>query len=164
MTRWDCDVKLWKGVPCSFPAFHGWPSSSSVHHDNRDIVSSSTASTRYSWCHACYNWIPDNTRHHDCSAPGGITDRTAPASENCEESDSLDIPKDWVDSGEDESTPKPRAYVLVPDEDSDFLRCSLCNDRMRLDFLHDIEQWVFMDCVEHDGTILHEICRDVVYN
>lgn len=152
MTRWDCDVRLWRGVPCTFPAFHDWPPSLSFNDDKDDLVLSSTASLRYVWCPACYTWIPENARHHACTAPSPAP-APAPATEDSGH---------WEDS-EEESAPKASVYVVATEENDDNHMCALCTQRMRLQFIQDIEQWVFMDCVEHEGLTIHEFCRDAVY-
>jgi hypothetical protein len=59
--------------------------------------------------------------------------------------------------------PKQRVCVVATDENSGNHMCNLCQQRMHLEYIdNDDEDWVFMDCVEHDGSIVHELCRDVV--
>lgn len=178
MTRWDCDVKLWRDVPCSFPAFHGWPLSS------LDIVQSSTASVRYICCGACYEWVPECSRYHNClSKPAPRTKpshahlisdtdviaATAAASATLTtDSTANDTTIDYdntpfsEDLGLEENT-KQSVYVVVTDDNEDAHICGICSQRMRLEFVQDIEEWVFMDCVEHDRVPVHELCRDCVY-
>lgn len=143
MTRWDCDVKLWRGVPCSFPAFHGWPFSSFD-----DIVLSSTSSLRYTCCGTCYAWVPESSRYHACSLM-----RIPPR----------EMPVDDSSSPEEDDADKQDVYVICTEENSESHMCTLCTDRMHLQFLQDIEEWVFMDCVEHEGIPIHKLCRDCVY-
>lgn len=150
MTRWDCDVKLWRGVPCSFPAFYGWPA------PVLDVVRASTASLRYICCPTCYQWIPESWRFHAClSTPELEADANndAHSYHSSASADNSDL----------NEKPNRSVYVKMTDENSDDLKCSLCFDRMRMDFLHDIEEWVFADCVEHEGVVIHEFCRDAVY-
>ena len=134
MTRWDCDVKIWRGVPCSFPAFHGWPVS---RFRDDDIVLSSTASLRFISCSVCYNWIPESSRYHNCQVIHPPKKQEA---------------KIVVTEGS--------VYVVAKDE---YKKCYLCNDRVLLQFLPDIEEWVYMDCVEHEGVPVHKVCRDIAY-
>ncbi len=169
MTRWDCDVKLWRGVPCSFPAFHGWPA------PMFDIVLSSTASLRYTCCPSCLRWVPETPWYHDCmkhvvsvpttttttttrSVAAAITARTKTAElvniDTCGSTLSND--------SESEDGPRSPVYVISTEENYKNNRCNLCQDLFRLQFLHDIEDWVFMDCVEHEGSLVHECCRDIV--
>lgn len=153
MTRWDCDVRLWRGVPCSFPAFHGWTFS---RFREDDIVLSSTASVRYTVCSACYKWVPEFSRYHECTVthvPRPQESRVATA----------DVFASVASEEEDDDVEGQLVYVVATDENSESRRCSLCHDLMRLQFVHDIEEWVFMDCVEHDGVVLHKFCRDVAY-
>ena len=142
MTRWDCDVKLWRGVPYSFPAFHDWPVSAF------DIVLSSTASLRYICCRTCFQWVPESSICHACTL---IPDTTLePGDVAVAEKDS-------------DAEPPQSCYVVSTEDNSESQICGLCNDRMRLNFLQDTEEWVFMDCVEHDGIPVHESCRNIVY-
>ena len=141
MTRWDCDVKLWRGVPYSFPAFHGWPVS------GFDIVLSSTASLRYICCRACFKWVPESSLYHACTLISGTTLEPG------------DVAVAEEDSDEE---PRQSSYVISTEENSESHNCGLCKDRMRLEFFQDVEEWVFMDCVERDGIIMHEFCRNTV--
>ena len=151
MTRWDCDVRLWRGVPCSFPAFHGWPVSAF------DVVQSSTASLRYVCCGVCYQWVPEFTRNHSCllSRPGraDLIRTTATDNETATDDDSSSL----------DEKPRPRVYVVSTEENYETSLCGVCHDRMRLQFLHDVEEWVFMDCVEHEGVPIHRLCHDCAY-
>ena len=170
MTRWDCDVKLWRDVPCSFPAFHGWPLSS------LDIVQSSTASVRYICCGACYEWVPTCSRYHNCLSKRShahlISDTDVTAATAATSAASAALTTDSTidydnnpfskDLGVEENT-KQSVYVVVTDDNEDADICSICSQRMRLEFIQDIEEWVFMDCVERDGVPVHELCRDCVY-
>lgn len=150
MTRWDCDVKLWRGVPCSFPAFCGWPVS------DFDIVLSSTASLRYISCRSCHKWIPESSSYHACSLPMG-PDPEAPRRPLEPAADVAFLPPD------DEKCERKRVYVISTEQNSDSHMCSLCTDRMHLQYLHDVEEWAFMDCVEHEGLPIHAFCHDAVY-
>lgn len=150
MTRWDCDVKLWRGVPCSFPAFHGW-TVSAFRYGN--VVLSSTATVRYVWCGAC-KWVPYCSRGHECTVtpvPQRQEFKIATAS------DSASVPEEVASMEE-------CMYVIATEKFSDIYTCSLCTQRMRLEFLQEIEEWVYMDCVEHEGVPIHKLCRDCVYN
>lgn len=157
MTRWDCDVKLWRGVPCSFPAFYGWPFS------DFDIVLSSTASLRYVSCRLCHKWIPESSRYHACSQPMR-PDPEAPRRPLEAAADVVFLPPD-DEEGRDDETPgeEKRVYVISTEQNSDSHMCSLCTDRMHLQYLHDIEEWVFMDCVEHEGLPIHAFCHEAVF-
>ncbi|CAM9555371.1 unnamed protein product [Ectocarpus sp. 8 AP-2014] len=126
MTRWDCDVRLWRGVPCSFPRFYGWPVSPFRNDDL--VLSSNTCSLRYVWCGVCYKWFPELSRYHAC-----VT----------EESD----------------TEEQSVYVVATEDNEHLSRCNLCTDRMRMDFRQDINEWVYMDCVEHEGVLVHKLCK-----
>lgn len=145
MTRWDCDVKIWRGVPCSFPAFHGWPVS---RFRNDDIVSSSTASLRYICCSVCYNWVPESSRYHKCRVI------------HSPKQDDSKIPVTEFESVQKEGPVQDCVYVVAKDE---YNKCYLCNDRVLLQFLPGIEEWVYMDCVEHEGVPVHSFCRDIAY-
>lgn len=59
--------------------------------------------------------------------------------------------------------PTPLIYVIATDENTECMICGLCKDRMRLEYLHDIEEWVYMDCVEHEGIPVHEDCRNTAF-
>jgi len=144
MTRWDCDVKLWRGVPASFPAFHGWPVL-----DTRNTVLSSTASVRYICCHACHKWVSQSSPDHLCTPGEGLVLTNAAVSET------VTCP---------EPEPDRRVYVISTEDNSETQSCSICKDRMHLDFIHDIEEWVFMDCVYHNGRIVHEFCRNTAFS
>ncbi|CAN0247721.1 unnamed protein product [Ectocarpus sp. 6 AP-2014] len=139
MTRWDCDVRLWRGVPCSFPKFYGWPVSS---FRNDDLVLSSTCSLRYVWCGVCYKWFPELSRYHACATT------QAPHHQQS-------------DVTEESDTEEQSAYVVATEDNEHLSRCNLCTDRMRMNFRQDIEEWVYMDCVEHEGVLVHKLCRDV---
>ncbi|CAN0557056.1 unnamed protein product, partial [Ectocarpus sp. 12 AP-2014] len=54
-------------------------------------------------------------------------------------------------------------YVVCSDDAPYTYHCHLCKDRIHLKYRHEIEEWVYRDCVEHDGEILHKTCRDVVF-
>lgn len=142
MTRWDCDVKLWRDVPHSFPAFHGWPVS------GFDIVLSSTSSLRYICCRACFKWVPESSIYHACTLIPGTILETGEVTVADEDSD---------------EEPRQSSYVVSTEDNSESQTCSLCKCRMRLEFLQDAEEWVFMDCVEHEGIPVHEFCRDTAY-
>lgn len=155
MTRWDCDVKIRRGVPCSFPSFHGWRPERSPHTVFTafdDVVASSTAATRYIWCRACHQWVPEPSQFHACMA---ATPPTASAADSHFES--------GFASADDKAPPKPSVYVISTEENSESYACHVCTDRMRLEFLPDIDEWIFMDCVAHEGVVIHELCRDCVY-
>ena len=126
MTRWDCDVKLWRRLPCSFPAFHGWPVS------GFDIVLSSTVSLRYICCRACYRWVSESPLYHTCTSPLklGLSD--------------FAVAEEDMDEG-----PRQGVYVVSTEENSENQICGMYKTRMRLEYFHDIEEWVFMDCVEY---------------
>lgn len=166
MTRWDCDVKLWRGVPCSFPAFHGWPA------PMFDIVLSSTASLRYVACPSCLKWVPETPWYHDCTrhvvpVPTTTVTTVAAVAAVAETNDTnIDTCDSTLSDDDPESEDRPRSpvYVISTEENYDKIRCDLCQDRFHLQFLHDIEDWVFMDCVEHEGSLVHECCRDIVYD
>ena len=153
MTRWDCDVKLRRGIPSSFPAFHGWPPSrflcdQSMAADN--LVLSSTASARFTCCPACYQWVPENSPHHVC-APTPTRCISAEPAEPAE-------PAGPEDSEDPEEEPE-RVYVVSTEDNSESQRCNLCTERMSMEFFQDIEEWVFMGCVEHEGVPVHKLCR-----
>lgn len=143
MTRWDCDVRLWRGVPCSFPAFHGWPLSPFL---NDDIVLSSTSSLRYVWCGGCYKWFPESSRYHRCVQ--GLHQQSS--GENA--SDSACVSED--------GTEEQPVYVIVTEENEAYSSCHVCTERFRMNFCQDVEAWVYMDCVEHEGVPVHKLCRD----
>lgn len=161
MTRWDCDVRLWRGVPCSFPALHGWPVSAF------DVVQSSTASLRYICCGACYQWVPEFTRNHSCLLSKPIHVDLIRATDNKTATDTTDATDNETATDDDNSSldekPRPSVYVVSTEENFETSFCGICHDRMRLQFLHDVEEWVFMDCVEHDGVPIHKFCHDCVH-
>lgn len=142
MTRWDCDVKLWRGVPCSFPAFHGWPCNRAP-----DVVSSSTATIRYVWCGSCLRWVPAHPRYH-CCVPEPTATNPRPSADR----------KNSVPGGT-----RRADYVVSTEDNSQNHSCGVCASQMRVEFRHDIEEWVFVDCVEHEGLPIHKLCRDCVY-
>ena len=154
MTRWDCDVKLWRGVPCSFPFFYGWPVSRFLCDD--DIVLSSTATLRYICCRVCYKWVPESSPYHVCTT---IPVPRRQESKIAISSDFNSIPEEEEDTTVDEKC----VYVVSTEENSESHLCGVCTDRMHLEFLHEIEEWAFMDCVEHEGFPMHKLCRDCVY-
>lgn len=143
MTRWDCDVKLWRGVPASFPAFHGWPVLGT-----RDNVLSSTASVRYICCHACNKWVPQSSPGHVCTPGQGLVSTNAAFPET---------------GASPKPAPNQKTYVISTEENFETQVCSICTNRMHLEFIHDIEEWVFMDCVQHKGGVVHEFCRNTAF-
>ena len=156
MTRWDCDVKLRRGIPSSFPAFHGWPPSrflcdQPVAVDN--LVLSSTASARFTCCRACFQWVPENSPHHACAPTPTRHNLAEPPAEPPAET-----PADWEDAEDSEEEPE-RVYVVSTENNSKNQRCHLCTERMSMEFLQDIEEWVFVGCVEHEGVPVHKLCR-----
>ena len=142
MTRWDCDVRLWRGVPCSFPKFHGWPVS--PFRDD-DLVLSSTCSLRYVWCGGCSNWLPELSRYHAC----GLRQARHHA-------------EDAEDAEDVEDAEREPVYVVATEDNEHLSRCNLCKDRLRLEYMQDIEEWVYADCIEHEGVLVHKLCRDVL--
>lgn len=164
MTRWGCKVSLSEGVPCSPPELLGWPERRSVA-GCPDIVLYSTAATRYICCHACHEWFPDTCHVHKCPPPTIVETREEYCVGDCDydyiyssDSDS----KSKCASVSDE-TSEDRVYVISTDENYETLVCNVCNERMRLEYIQDIEGWVFMDCVERGGVPIHELCRDCAY-
>jgi len=65
------------------------------------------------------------------------------------------------DNEDNEDIEDQPVYVVATEDDEHGSKCKLCTDRMGLEFLQDIEEWVYMDCVEHEGVPVHKFCRDV---
>lgn len=63
----------------------------------------------------------------------------------------------------DDDDDRQPVYVVSTDDNDHIDSCCICHDRIRLDFLHDTEEWVFVDCVEHEGVPVHKTCYDCVY-
>lgn len=168
MTRWDCDVRLWRGVPCSFPAFHGWPVSTF------DIVQSSTASTRYVSCGECSTYCRSSSRCHTCfgTPPPKPEQCDAHLTRDIGQTDTADVTgsvdsdnataSGISDDDDDDDDRQPVFFVVSTGDNGHIYTCYICHDRMRLDFLPDAEEWVFMDCVEHEGVPVHKDCYDCV--
>lgn len=152
MTRWDCDVKLWRGVPCHPPAFYGWPSrlegsgSGSGSDKHNDLVRSSTSCARYVCCPTCHQWVLYQARCRKCGVSAEPKEPKPP-----KKTEELEERRESSDT-----------YVIATDENSTSHVCWLCTDRMHLEYLHDIEEWIFKDCVEHEGEVVHAFCRNCI--
>ncbi|CAM9098951.1 unnamed protein product [Sphacelaria rigidula] len=147
-----CQAVERRTVPCSLPTFHGWPVS------KFDIVLSSTAHLRYICCPVCCKWIPESSLYHTCQIKADDVAETAAARSDGKPADFAIGEEDIVEQ------PRQRACVVATDENLGNHMCNLCQQRMRLEYIdNDDEDWVFMDRVEHEGRIVHELCRDVVF-
>lgn len=85
--------------------------------------------------------------------------------EDPEDSEDPEDPEDTEDTEdtEDPEDPEQQPVYVVATEDNEHLsKCNLCKDRLRLEYIQDIEEWVYTDCVEHGGVIVHKLCRDVL--
>lgn len=66
---------------------------------------------------------------------------------------------DFTSDSEEEDDIEEQSVYVISKGDVVF-RCYMCAEPMRLQFLQDIEEWVYMDCVEHEGVPVHKLCRD----
>jgi len=144
--RWDCDVSLQSGIPNTFPLFHGWKES------RRKIV---FGSKNFHTCFSCGEWVSDiDIDTHLCTKDYQDIEIIEPMEveeENCffEEDEEI-VEEDLV-------------YVITTDDNYEVQRCLLCQDLMKLEFLQEIDEWVFMDCVEYENSVLHKFCHDVMH-
>jgi hypothetical protein len=137
-TRWDCDARLWRGIPDRIPRFHGWHLGEPVQ-DSRFVV-----------CHHCRTYVPQGgVWSHPCwDIPDSDPGLAAPA-----ENDATD---------EEPAEETPRKYVVATEENAGDNKCRLCGDRTRLEVDQDLEDWIYPDCVLVLGRVLHEECHRVV--
>lgn len=70
--------------------------------------------------------------------------------------------EDTEDTEDNEDTEEQPVYVVATEDNEHLSRCNLCKDRLRLEYIQDIEEWVYTDCVEHEGVLVHQLCRDVL--
>ncbi|CAM9205357.1 unnamed protein product [Pylaiella littoralis] len=162
MTRWGCKVVLDRGVPVFPPDSHGWPVRRSGARRG-DVVLCSTATVRYVCCHACHRWVPEGLQAHACTAPPslevgplGPVGPVGPVGPDADAESSSS-------SSSSSSGARASVYVVSTEENFESLVCPVCSDRMRMQYMLDVEDWVFMDCVEHDGVVMHEECRDCAF-
>ncbi|CAN0431271.1 unnamed protein product, partial [Ectocarpus sp. 8 AP-2014] len=52
-------------------------------------------------------------------------------------------------------------YVVCSDDTPDTYFCHACKERLHLTYHKEMKEWVYRECVEHDGEIVHKTCRDV---
>ena len=147
--RWDCDVSLDSGIPYTFPLFHGW------NESRRKII---FGSRNFHTCLRCGEWVSDiDIETHNCSKD---YQNSEPIDQTEEDINIIDeTPFSDMEEEEEESP----LYVVITDDNYETTRCILCQDQMKIEFLSDLEEWVFMACVEHDGSVIHKFCCDVVY-
>ena len=170
-TRWDCDVKLWRGIPCSIPSFYGWK-----NIDN-PLRGQDPSDTRFYACHHCNTFVPESevpghscwnvstdvtTSKYDTTALDEGVSETTP-------SGVLDhgFSTHWGDANEDEeeSTEEPPCFVEITDEVEEIHnngKCFLCSDRMKMEYKQDLEFWVYKDCVLVLNRVVHKECYMIV--
>lgn len=137
--KWDCDVSVRSGIPYTFPLFHGW---------NESVKKRLFGSNNFNMCVNCDEWISEIDLYtHNCS-------------KDFQNIDKIDIEENIVEETEEED---PHPYVIATDENYESMRCNICQEVMKLNYLQDIEEWVFIDCVEYDGSSIHKMCYDVFY-
>ena len=142
--KWDLDVGLRLGIPNTFPLFHGWVES------RKKIV---FYSKNFHNCIDCGEWVSEiDIDTHNCFKhfQENIID------EEIYESDSESITTDPPEIEEE-------VYVIANDDNYENMRCDLCKELMKLKYIHDLEEWVFMDCLDYEQKVIHKICHDVVY-
>ena len=168
-TRWDCDVSLWRGIPDSFPSFHGWRrvTPERPSHPVRD--------PRFFACHHCNNYVPEvDVPNHPCwdyprsSEEQKNLEKTpliGAEPSNTESSDDgyMCDWNDWRKKEEEAPADVAPKYVIATDENSIDGRCPVCTDRLVLQFDQDEEEWVYPGCISVDGRAVHEECHLVAF-
>ena len=76
----------------------------------------------------------------------------------------LEEPHDFEMSVEDEVSDAPEPFVIATEElyenNPDGI-CKVCNLVLKLDFRDDIEEWVYLGCVDIQNIVMHEQCSEV---
>jgi len=49
-TRWDCDCMLFRGIPDTFPSFHGWSDKNYGFYTRKNDA-------RFNMCYTCNSWV-----------------------------------------------------------------------------------------------------------
>lgn len=170
-TRWDCDVHLWRGIPDSFPSFHGWGDGS-----RPEKSSIPTRDARFFACHHCNTYVPDlDVPKHPCwdypmtEEEKNIPENTPLNKPEPSDSDSIDdgdvcVWDDWCKEEEEEKTESIPKYVIATEENSVDGTCFLCKERLDLKYDQDEEEWIYPGCMNVDGKIAHEMCHSVVFD
>lgn len=170
-TRWDCDVNLWRGIPDSFPSFHGWRSG--VIHGSSDY-SEPTTDSRFYVCHHCNSYVPEvDVPSHSCwdysegkdgedkldDTPPTISD---PPRKDYYYDGHVHDRSDWRKAKIPEKD-RPK-FVLASEENTpENGKCYLCMERLRLQYDNDSEEWIYPGCIRIDEGVVHEACYSVIY-
>lgn len=162
-TRWDCDVQLWRGIPDSFPSFHGWG------NGRHEMSSLKTRDSRFFACHHCNTYVPevDVPKHQCWDYSMREEDNNHPNNTEPSKSDSLDdgYVCEWDDWKKEEEEPEPiPKYVIATEENSVDGKCFLCKERLDLKYDQDEEEWIYPGCINVDDKIAHELCHSVFFD
>lgn len=168
-TRWDCDVNLWRGIPDSFPSFHGW------RRATPERPSQHVRDSRFFVCHHCNTCVPEvDVPNHPCwDHPRKNEEKKDPDNTpfnlseppNTESSDDGYVcdRNDWCEEEEEEVEEATPKHVIATDENSTNGRCPLCMDRLVLQYDQDEEEWIYPGCIIVDGKVVHEECQRVAF-
>lgn len=166
-TRWDCDTSLLRGIPNTFPSFHGW--------SNKSLGFYTGTNTRFNMCSYCNSWVPhSDISTHPCwdfisndinildSAMLPIGETTCDLNgENVQTMVIDNTPEnevhDSIDGDIIEEEPASK-YVISTEENYDCTECNICGERLNLSFDDELDEWIFTDCVENDYKVVHEFC------
>jgi len=98
--------------------------------------------------------LPELSRYHAC----GLRQ----ARHHAEDAEDAEDVEDAEDAEDVEDAEREPVYVVATEDNEHLSRCNLCKDRLRLEYMQDIEEWVYADCIEHEGVLVHKLCRDVL--
>ena len=170
-TRWDCDTSLLRGIPNTFPAFHGWSNKSSGFYTGTN--------TRFNMCSICNSWVAhSDISTHPCwdfkveeinildsaMLPLGETTyvshseivNTKEQSMVIDNTPEIEVPES-IDGDIIDEEPASK-YVISTEENYDCTECNICGERLILSFDDELDEWIFTDCVENDYKVVHEFC------
>ena len=155
-TRWDCDVGLWRGIPVSNPSFHGWMYTGS---------DPPCTDTKFYVCHHCNTNVPERSvAQHPCWDEPVVEIKDEPLQHGAMEPE--EFKNHWEDGFEEECKEEEgkREFLIATDDNTkDQGRCSLCTEKMKLEFDLDLENWILPGCIMVDGKTMHRECHDVVF-
>lgn len=148
-TRWDCDVGLWRGIPATPPSFYGW------NMETRSFEKKNPPDKRFYVCHHCNTYVEQqDVSGHPCwDTPVKIIED--------EEDEEEDFDNDWENFKKNTPEKKHHSFVVVTDENEGDGRCSLCLERMKLEYDLDLEEWVYIDCIEIERKAIHKECHNI---
>lgn len=129
-TRWDCDVRLWRGIPYSTPSFHGWI------YTGSDPPS---VDTNFYVCHHCDTNVPESEVYQHPCWDEPIGDNENEPSEEPEENIGF--------------------IIATEDNMGDNGRCFLCKNKMKLEYDIEVEDWILPGCIVVEGKTIHQECH-----